>query len=96
LSGAVTVRVNGERAAALAQKLNGVAGVQRTLVVADEPAAGVVRAFPRAGNADGALAREIHAAFATAQVEELHTEEGRLDEVFRRLTLPEDRKENRS
>lgn len=96
LSGAVTVRVNGERAAAVAQKLSAVSGVQRTQIVADEPAACLVRAFPRVGNPEGLLAREIHAVLATAQVEELHTEEGRLDEVFRRLTLPEQRKENRS
>lgn len=96
LSGAVTVRVNGERAATVAQKLSGVAGVQRTQIVVDEPTTCLLRAFPRAGNPEGLFAREIHAALATAQVEELHTEEGRLDEVFRRLTLPEQRKENHS
>jgi ABC-2 type transport system ATP-binding protein len=35
------------------------------------------------------LARSVLALASSWQVEELHTEEGRLDEVFRSITLPE-------
>ena len=57
-----------------------------------------VRVFPKKNGARGELARAI-AEVAVAErwkMEELHTEEGRLDEVFRNITLPEtDRRETK-
>jgi ABC-2 type transport system ATP-binding protein len=44
--------------------------------------------FPRTAG-DGDLTREVLEATNGWQVEELHTEEGRLDEVFRSLTMPD-------
>jgi ABC-2 type transport system ATP-binding protein len=44
--------------------------------------------FPRTAG-DGDLTREVIEATNGWQVEELRTEEGRLDEVFRNLTLPD-------
>jgi ABC-2 type transport system ATP-binding protein len=48
------------------------------------------RVYPERGRA-GSLTRDV-AQFAGAQpwkLEEMHTEEGRLDEVFRAITLPD-------
>jgi len=51
----------------------------------------VVRVFPQPRSANGELARSISEAAAKDgwKLEELHTEEGRLDEVFRTITLPD-------
>jgi ABC-2 type transport system ATP-binding protein len=50
-----------------------------------------VRVFPKEKNAAEGLARAIGetAARERWQLEELHTEEGRLDDVFRSITLPD-------
>ena len=45
-----------------------------------------VRVFPK-GNTNGQLARSIAEVTQGWKIEELHTEEGRLDEVFRSITL---------
>ena len=47
-----------------------------------------VRVFPKT-NVNGGLARSIAESAQGWHIEELHTEEGRLDEVFRAITLPE-------
>ena len=46
-----------------------------------------VTVFPRTAG-DGDLTREVIEATNGWQVEELRTEEGRLDEVFRSITMP--------
>ncbi len=53
------------------------------------------RCAPYAKNNAGDLARSIGelAAAERWKIEELHTEEGRLDEVFRSITLPETKRE---
>ena len=49
------------------------------------------RAYPAEGSANGALARSVAEVTVKEgwRVEELHTEEGRLDEVFRRINWSE-------
>jgi ABC-2 type transport system ATP-binding protein len=90
-AGAVTLRVRGAAATAVKEKLSQLSGARKTLIVKEEPPVVWVRVYPKPASTDGALARSI--AEVTAQqgwkVEELHTEEGRLDEVFRSITLPE-------
>ena len=54
-----------------------------------------VTVFPRTAG-DGDLTREVIEATNGWQVEELHTEEGRLDEVFRSITMPDTETERRS
>ena len=93
IAGAVTVRVAGEKAAALAQKLNALSPVKRTEVVAETASGATVRAYPKREPVNGDFAREINTALAGSKIEELHSEEGRLDEVFRQLTLPNGPKE---
>jgi ABC-2 type transport system ATP-binding protein len=97
LAGAVTVRLADSRsAAAVAQALSTLPAVIRTAVLKESPAS--VRAYSKSNLARGELARSIADLAAREQwkLEELHTEEGRLDEVFRSITLPDTtRKENR-
>lgn len=87
-AGAVTIRVSGITGAALTQKLTTLPTVQR-LAILEENAGGVTaRVFPK-GQVNGALARTIAEAAQGWRIEELHTEEGRLDEVFRNITMPD-------
>ncbi len=51
----------------------------------------IATVFPRTAG-DGDLTREVIAATSGWQVEELRTEEGRLDEVFRSITMPDTKK----
>lgn len=88
-AGAVTVRfVNGD-AAAVKAKLRELSGGERLTMLSETPAA--ARLYPRNHAGRGELAAAIGqlAAREHWQIEELHTEEGRLDEVFRSITLPE-------
>jgi ABC-2 type transport system ATP-binding protein len=98
LAGTVTLRVSGASAQALQQKLASLAAVRKTVILKDEPAGIWARAFPLPHCGDGEPARSLYEALAQEsgwKVEELHTEEGRLDEVFRSITLPETGQEGR-
>jgi len=88
-AGAVTVRIANGDAAALRAKLSELSNGERLTIVGEAPA--TARLFPRNHAARGELAAAIGqlAAREHWQIEELHTEEGRLDEVFRTITLPE-------
>ena len=88
-AGAVTLRLLDGDSALVRQKLEAIPAVQRSMVVTESPL--TLRAFARKNGTRGDLARAI-AEIATREhwkVEELHTEEGRLDEVFRSITQPE-------
>jgi ABC-2 type transport system ATP-binding protein len=85
-AGAVTLRVSGISAVELLKKLNVVSGAARTSVLREESARVTVRVIPK-NNHSVNLASEISDAMMGLRIEELHTEEGRLDEVFRKITL---------
>jgi len=86
-AGAVTLRVRGVAAAAVQEKLNRLQSAKK--VTAETHGTCVaVTVFPRTAG-DGGLTREVIEATSGWQVEELRTEEGRLDEVFRNITLPD-------
>ena len=89
VAGAVLLVVRGVVGAQLVDRLAGVANARRTAVVKEEGGKVWARVYPKNENVNGDLARNVLAAASGWQVEELHTEEGRLDEVFRRITLPE-------
>lgn len=93
LAGSVTVRATGMAGQALSQKLQPVANVKRCVVVSEKDGIATVRAFPSAPPVNGEFARAISSALAGVKVEELHSEEGRLDEVFRSITMPDTAKE---
>ena len=87
-AGAVTLRVTGVNGAAVQQKLSQVPAVKRTVIVKEDAHGVTARVFPRS-NANGSLAHNIADAAHGWRIEELHTEEGRLDEVFRSITMPD-------
>jgi ABC-2 type transport system ATP-binding protein len=87
-AGAVTLRVNGINAAVLTQKLNQLSTVKRTAILKEEATSVTARVYPK-GDINGALAQSIADAAQGWRIEELHTEEGRLDEVFRSITMPD-------
>ena len=92
-AGAVTLRVGGVAGAAVSQKMSQLSGVKRTEVIAENKTAVTVRIFPKAGGDNGVLAQSVADAAQGWRVMELHTEEGRLDEVFRSITMPDTAKE---
>lgn len=86
-AGAVSLRVNGIAAEAVQEKLNRLRSAKRITTEATGQNL-VVTVFPRTAG-DGDLTREVIEATNGWQVEELRTEEGRLDEVFRAITMPD-------
>lgn len=92
-AGAVLVCVSGAAAGAVTERLSGVSGARRANIVKEENGKVWARVYPKGRPADGDLAREVMRAAQGWTVEELHTEEGRLDEVFRSITLSETAKE---
>src|SRR3954470_7462181 len=88
-AGAITMRLSSGSAAAVKGKLDGLNMVERTLVISESPL--TVRAFPRKQIASDDLARAVGdiAVKEKWPLTELHTEEGRRDDVFRRITLPD-------
>jgi ABC-2 type transport system ATP-binding protein len=96
IAGSVTLRLR-EVAAAVAQpKLAQLASVKRVTILAENGPVATLRVFPSGKGGD--LARGVHEAATREQwkVEELHTEEGRLDEVFRTITKPDTASEKKA
>jgi ABC-2 type transport system ATP-binding protein len=95
VAGAVSLRVVGVPAGALTQKLAQLPTARRTAVVEETARAVTARVFPQPQCRNGELAQSLSelALREGWRLEELHTEEGRLDEVFRRITLPDTVKE---
>jgi ABC-2 type transport system ATP-binding protein len=98
LSGAVLLRVLEVPAEAVKQKLSQVTGVRKAMIIREAQGFVVARVYPGEDVKNGALARNVAAATQQAnwQIEELHTEEGKLDEVFRSITLPDTVQEAKS
>ncbi|MEW6306872.1 MAG: ATP-binding cassette domain-containing protein [Verrucomicrobiota bacterium] len=94
-AGVVSLRVAGIQAATLTDKLSGLPVTRKASVVREEGGVVEARVFPRKDNQNGELARGIGELVAREgwKMVELHTEEGRLDEVFRSITLPDTVKE---
>ncbi len=86
-AGAVTLRLNNVAENVVQQKLNQLRAAKR-ISTATNGNRVTVTVFPRTAG-DGDLTREVIEATNGWQVEELRTEEGRLDEVFRTITMPD-------
>lgn len=95
VAGAVCVRVVGVPAHSVTQKLSQLPTARKTALVEENGRAVATRVFPQPSCRNGDLAQSISelALREGWRLEELHTEEGRLDEVFRRITLPDTVKE---
>jgi len=92
-AGAVTVRLLDGSSAAVLEKLKQLPAVGKCTVLSESPV--TVRAYLKKSGASGDLAQAIGEIAVTERwrIEELHTEEGRLDEVFRNITRPETKQE---
>jgi ABC-2 type transport system ATP-binding protein len=86
-AGAVTLRVHGLSANEVQGKLNQLRGAKKVAAKTDGDRVSVT-VFPRSAG-DGDLTREVITATNGWQISELRTEEGRLDEVFHNITMPE-------
>jgi ABC-2 type transport system ATP-binding protein len=88
-AGAVTLRLSNGTASRVKGKIDGLRAVERSVVLNESPTA--VRAFPRAEVDRDELSRALGELAVQERwpLVELHREEGRLDEVFRGITLPE-------
>jgi ABC-2 type transport system ATP-binding protein len=88
-AGAVTLRLIEGDSYLVRQKLNELSAVARCVLLTESPVA--IRAYVKTNGDHGELARAIGqlAAAERWKIAELHTEEGRLDEVFRNITLPD-------
>jgi len=92
-AGAVLLVARGATSAQLTERLSGIPNARKAVIVKEEDGQVWVRVYPKADQRTGQLVREVLAAANSWQVEELYTEEGRLDEVFRSITLPDTAKE---
>jgi ABC-2 type transport system ATP-binding protein len=88
-AGAVTARVCGAPNGVTKQKLSQLAQAKKVTVLEENASGVLVRVFPREAN--GGLSSAIAGLAQTEKwsLQELHTEEGRLDEVFRAITMPD-------
>jgi len=88
-AGAVTVRLNAGSPAAVQSSIDRCSAVERSVVISESPL--TVRAYPRKSASSDDLARMLGEVAVKEKwpLQELHTEEGRLDEVFRGITLPD-------
>jgi len=92
-AGAVTLRLKGVSVGEVTARLQPVPGVGKIVVLESGPGGVTLRAFAKPGGVNGALAAAIGEAVKGWPLEQLRTEEGRLDEVFRSITLPDTGKE---
>lgn len=96
-AGSVIVHLHNTPASTVSSTLQGLQQVSRVEILSEADSAVQARVFPQANGAgNGALAQEI---FETARasswkISELHTDPGRLDDVFRRITFSETGKAN--
>ena len=90
LAGAVHVRARGIAPGPLFERLAQVEGAARVELLSEFENGAEARVYPAAG-AGATLTRNVAEAAARDgwQLDEIHTEEGRLDEVFRTITLPD-------
>ncbi len=90
-AGVLSLRVAGQLADVVRQKLEELAPVRRAAVVANEASSVHFRIYPRSREKNGELRGAVSDLIAREhwRIEEMHAEEGRLDEVFRTITLPD-------
>src|SRR5437016_9213336 len=95
VAGAVSLRVVGVNSDVVKAKLGQIANARKAAIVKEDSMSVWARVYPKGSNKNGDLARSVGEITVKEgwKIEELHTEEGRLDEVFRTITLPDTVKE---
>ena len=92
-AGAVTVCLRGVAGSAVTAKLYTLPLVKKVTVVEEKEGRLTVRVLPKQNPANGDLARAVGEAAHGWQIELLQIEEGRLDDVFHSITMPDTAKE---
>jgi ABC-2 type transport system ATP-binding protein len=92
LDGTVLVAVSGVVASQLMERFSNIPNARKATIVKEEKEEVWARVYPVANSRNGELVRNVLSAINGWKVEELRTEEGRLDEVFRNITLPDTEK----
>ena len=93
MAGTVLLTARGVPGQQVVERLSALPNARKTAIVKEENGKVCVRVYPKAAAQNGELARAVLAAGAGWQLEEVRTDEGRLDEVFRSITLPDTTKE---
>ena len=95
VAGAVSLRVLGVSSDVIKAKLGQLPSARNAAIVKEDSLSVWARVYPQTSNKNGELARSVGEISVKEgwKIEELHTEEGRLDEVFRTITLPDTAKE---
>jgi len=91
LAGAVSLRVLGVPAEKVKLRLSEIPNVRKAAIIKEEATYVWARVYPSQATRNGELARAVAETTMRERwnIEELHTEEGRLDEVFRSITWPD-------
>ncbi|HVV00107.1 MAG TPA: ATP-binding cassette domain-containing protein [Verrucomicrobiae bacterium] len=89
LGGAILVSVRGATATRLTEKLASIPSVRKATIVKEHDGEIWARVFPREQTRNGELVRQVLEAANGWPVQEIKTEEGKLDDVFRSITLPD-------
>ncbi|PWU18462.1 MAG: ABC transporter ATP-binding protein [Verrucomicrobia bacterium] len=87
--GAVLLAVRQVQRDQVADRLSRIPSARRAVIVKEEKAQIWARVYPKTANRNAEFLREILEAVNGWPVEELRTEEGRLDDVFRSITMPD-------
>jgi ABC-2 type transport system ATP-binding protein len=97
VAGAVCLRVVGVAPLLVTQRLAKLPTVRKSTVLREDASGVTARVFPQPNCRNGELARGLSEVVLQEawKIEELHTEEGRLDEVFRSITLSDTIQEER-
>jgi ABC-2 type transport system ATP-binding protein len=97
VAGTVALRVVGLAPIAVTQRLAKLPTVRKTSIMGEDGGGVLARVFPQPNCRNGELARSISEVVVQDawKIEELHTEEGRLDEVFRSITLSDTMQEEK-
>jgi ABC-2 type transport system ATP-binding protein len=97
MAGTVQLRVVGVPTPTVTQRLALLPTVRKSTALREDGAASSIRIFPQPNCHNGDLARSVSEVVLKEgwKIEELHTEEGRLDEVFRSITLSDTMQEEK-
>ena len=93
-AGAVTVSLLGSPSSEVINKLSVLSAVKETQIISEEAGRTVLRCIPNKDQVSGTFSRAIAelAQRENWRLEELRVEEGKLDDVFRSITLSETQK----
>jgi ABC-2 type transport system ATP-binding protein len=91
LAGTVIIKVRDIPAETVMQKIKELPCVKRASIISADTAPACIRVYPQQNITNGELSRAVGELAVQQQwhIEELHTDEGRLDDVFRNITLPD-------